>query len=72
MTDVTALIEAAPMPPGTTLVVTPQRVFRHRSLWNVRVLDEDGNRMWGRAYYNPAAGIVEAQRWAWNDSGVVA
>ena len=63
--DVTALLEAAPLPPGYRLDVRPQRKFKHRNLWNIRVLDEAGNRLYGRAYYNVAAGIVDAQRWAW-------
>lgn len=67
--DVAALVDAAPMPPGYVLKVEPQRTFKYRSLWRIRVLDEAGNRLWGRAYYNPAAGIVAAQATAWAMSG---
>jgi hypothetical protein len=62
--DINALIDAAPMPSGFTLSVTTQRKFKQRSLWNVRVW-RDGHRVWGRALYSPALGIVMAQRWAW-------
>jgi hypothetical protein len=63
--DITALVEAAPMPPGFTLSVTPQRKFKQRSLWAIRVLDASGDRVFGRAVYNPAMGIRMAQAWAW-------
>lgn len=72
MMDLTALVAAAPLPPGYSLEVRPQRVHRLRCLWAVRVLDADGRRLFGRAYYNVAAGIVEAQRWTWEQAGVPA
>jgi hypothetical protein len=67
--DVRVLAEHAPMPPGFTLTVEPQRRHLLRSLWAVRVF-RDGERVWGRAVYSPAQGIVMAQRWAWNTAGV--
>ena len=63
--DVAALADATPMPPGYVLKVQPQRNHKYRSVWNVRILDEAGNRLWGRAYYNAAVGIVVAQANAW-------
>lgn len=70
-TEVTALIEAAPLPRAYRLEVTVQRKHLLRSLWNVRVFRGD-ERVHGRSYYNVAAGILIAQRWAWNDAGVTA
>lgn len=65
--DIAVLVVAAPMPPGYRLSVTPQRQHKYRSLWSVRVM-RDGERVFGRAYYNPAAGIVVAQAVAWSMS----
>jgi hypothetical protein len=62
------VIGSAPMPPGYSLEVTPQRKYKYRNLWSVRVF-KDGERVWGRAYYSPAHGVVAAQKWAWADSG---
>lgn len=58
------LVSTTPMPPGYSLVVRPQRKYAHRSLWAVQVR-RDGERVWGRAFYQPTHGIVQAQRWAW-------
>jgi hypothetical protein len=69
--DLAALIEHAPMPPGYTLTAEPQRKHLLRSLWAVRVF-LDGERVYGRSWYNPAQGIVAAQRWAWEQAGVPA
>jgi hypothetical protein len=63
-TDVQTLVDHAPMPPGYELRVEPQRRHKYRSLWNVRVF-KDGERVWGRAYYNVAAGIRAGQSDAW-------
>ena len=62
--QVAAMVASAPMPPGYELSLTVQRPHLYRSLWNVRVL-RDGERVWGRAYYSVARGIVDAQREAW-------
>lgn len=62
--NIAALVDAAPMPPGYVLTVEPQRQFKYRSLWNVRVW-RDGERVWGRAYYSIVYGIVGAQTAAW-------
>jgi hypothetical protein len=70
-TDVATLVESAPLPAGYRLEVTPQRRYKYRNLWSVRVF-KDGDRVWGRAFYSPAHGIVAAQRWAWVDSGAAA
>lgn len=64
---VDVLVAAASMPPGYTLHVKPQRRFTNRSLWAVRV-KKDGDRIWGRAFYNPAVGIAVALAVAWGDS----
>ncbi len=66
--DVDILVHNAPVPPGYRLEVTVQRKFLRRSLWNVRIFRED-ERVWGRAYYNPAVGIVKAQAVAWSMEG---
>jgi hypothetical protein len=63
-TDVATLVATAPMPPGYSLQIQPQRKHKHRNLWDIRVM-RDGERVWGRAYYNPAVGIVVAQANAW-------
>jgi hypothetical protein len=68
--DPTALLAEAPMPPGYKLSVRPQREHKYRSLWSVVVSDESGSRIHGRAYYNLAAGIRAAQRWAWDRASV--
>ena len=64
------MIGSAPMPPGYSLEVTPQRKYKYRTLWNVRVFRDGPNgeleRVYGRAVYNIAAGIRMAQRWAWD------
>ena len=65
--DFQALVEAARVPDGYRITVKPQRRFANRSLWAVRV-HRDGKRVFGRAFYNVAAGIVVAQAWAWADS----
>ena len=62
--DVDILVNNAPVPPGYRLEVEPQRRHKYRSLWSVRVYRDD-QKVWGRAYYNPAAGIVAAQAVAW-------
>lgn len=61
------LVVETPMPPGYHLKVKVQRPFMYRGLWRVRVLDDDGNRLYGFAYYPSALldGIVAAKRWAW-------
>jgi hypothetical protein len=66
--DIATLVDAAPLPPGYTLQVEPQRKHLYRSLWSVRVF-RDGERIWGRAYYNPALGIAAAQKVAWVSAG---
>lgn len=65
--DVDELVAAASLPPGYSLQVKPQRRFANRSLWAVRV-KKDGDRIWGRAFYNPAVGIAVAMAVAWGDS----
>lgn len=58
------------LPDGYFLDVDPQQPFEFRNLWRIRVLDADGNRLWGRAAYPSALldGIVAAKRWAWEQS----
>ena len=68
---IAVLVDAAPMPPGFSLFVTPQRTYKYRNLWSIVVM-RDGERVHGRAYYNVAAGIVAAQRWAWATAEVPA
>lgn len=64
-TDVQTLVDAAPLPPGYTMTVTPQRKYAYRNLWDGRVF-KDGVRVFGRAAYNPAALIRMCQQWAWD------
>jgi hypothetical protein len=66
--DVDILVQAAPLPPGYSMTVEPQRKHKYRNLWSVRVF-RDGERIWGRAYYNPALGIAAAQKVAWVSAG---
>lgn len=63
------LVAETSLPPGFTLDVHPQRQHRYRALWDIRVL-RDGERVWGRAFYDVAAGIDAARREAWALSGV--
>lgn len=62
------LVAETPMPPGYRLAVEPQRQHKYRALWSVRVLDEAGNRLWGRAYYQVGAGVRQAHGWAWSQA----
>jgi hypothetical protein len=66
--DVATLVDTAPMPPGYSLEVTPQRKYKYRNLWSVQVLFE-GERIYGVAVYNVAAGIRMAQKAAWLTAG---
>jgi hypothetical protein len=68
---VAELVAETPLPPGYRLVVTPQRKYRYRSLWAVRLF-HDGTEVWSRAYYNVAVGIIQAQAVAYGDSGKAA
>lgn len=64
---VAELVAETPMPPGYRLAVAPQRKFRYRALWSVRVL-RDGERVWGKAFYQVGAGIRMAHGWAWEQA----
>jgi hypothetical protein len=66
--DVQTLVDHAPLPPGWEMRVEPQRRHKYRNLWSVRVF-YDGERIYGVAVYNVAAGIRLAQKVAWTTAG---
>jgi hypothetical protein len=61
---VAELVASTPLPSGYELRVRQQRKFALRSLWSVQVW-RDGEKAVGRAWYNPAAGVLWAQATAW-------
>ena len=67
--DIAELTAAAALPSGYEWQVAPQRQFRFRNLWSIRVI-RDGERAFGRAAYpnSVPAAIVAAMAWAWADS----
>lgn len=71
--DPEGLIAAHPLPEGYIIEVTPQREYKYRNLWAIRLYRHFGPKakeeVWARAYYVLADGIAEAQRIARYQSG---